>query len=346
MLAEARAKKLKTLAIPGMSKTALYIGSATVDVNATSCRIAPRVRTHHHHTERFVELSFASKTTLDDVQLCTGGSAANSAYTTKLLGSDVGLVSAVGGDLFGDVVLDDLKKLHLPTRHVLKLSGQKTAVGINLLCDSGEKTNLVFKGATDALDETALPETTVKAADIVVCTSLASPVNFRLFQKAVRLARLHRKPFVFAPSITMLRSRKAELDRMHGHFDVVVMNHEEAGFYTHCKDPLEALHELPGKLNIMTCDEKGTFVEYGGVRLHVPTLKVKVKDTTGAGDSFTGALVHGLMAHGNVLQAVQLATAVACLNIQQIGAKVEGSKAQIYEYFEKNKSKLKPTQVR
>ncbi|MDP2717925.1 MAG: PfkB family carbohydrate kinase, partial [Candidatus Micrarchaeota archaeon] len=124
------------------------------------------------------------------------------------------------------------------------------------------------------------------------------------------------------------------------------MNHEEAGYYTGSKKPLAALHELPGKLNVMTWDAKGTFVEYGGVRLHVPTLKVQVKDTTGAGDSFTGALVHGLLSHGNVLKAVQFATAVACLNIQQIGAKVQGSKADIHGFFERNKAKLKPTQVR
>jgi len=329
-----------------MPKTALYIGSSTVDVNTTSCQIHPHLRTHHLHTERFIELSFASKTTLDDVSVCTGGSAANSAYTTKLLGSSVDLVSAVGNDLFGDLVLDDLKKLHLPTKHVKRMKGQKTAVGINLLCETGEKTNLVFKGATDALDEKALPESSVEAADIVVCTSLASAANFTLFQKAVSLARLHHKPFVFAPSITMLRARKKELDGMHGHFDVVVMNHEEAGYYTGSKEPLEALHELPGKLNVMTWDAKGAFVEYGGIRLHVPTLKVRVKDTTGAGDSFTGALVHGLLSHGNVLQAVQLATAVASLNIQQVGAKVEGSKGQIHAYFEKNQAKLKPKQVR
>lgn len=329
-----------------MPKTALYIGSATVDVNATSCLIRPRSRSHHAHTERFVELSFASKTTLDDVSVMTGGSAANSAYTTKLLGSGVDLVSAVGDDLFGDLVLEDLKKLRLPTRHVARLRGRKTALGINLLCESGEKTNLVFKGATDALDESALPESAVEAADIVVCTSLASEANFGLFQKAARLARRHHKPFVFAPSITMLRSRKSDLERMHGHFDVVVMNHEEAGYYTGSKEPLEALHQLPGKLNVMTCDAQGTFVEYGGVRLHVPALKVQVKDTTGAGDSFTGALVHGLLSHGNVLKAVQLGTAVAALNITHVGAKVEGSKADIHAFFEKNKARLKPRQVR
>ncbi|MBI4361466.1 carbohydrate kinase family protein [Candidatus Micrarchaeota archaeon] len=327
-------------------KTALYIGSCTVDVNATSCFIQPRMRTHHRHTEKFVELSFASKTSLDDVSVTTGGSAANSAYTTKVLGSNVDLVCAVGDDLFGDLVLDDFKKSYIPTRHIQRFKGKKTAVGINLLCESGEKTNLVFKGATDALEATALPESSVKAADIVVCTSLSSPANFRLFEKALHFARWHQKPFVFAPSITMLRARKTDLDSMHGHFDVVVMNHEEAGYYTGSKKPLEALHELPGKLNVMTWDANGTFVEYGGLRLHVPTLKVGVKDTTGAGDSFTGALVHGLLSHGNIVKAVQLATAVACLNITQVGAKVQGSKADIHAFFGKSLSKLKPKKVR
>ncbi|MBI5225749.1 carbohydrate kinase family protein [Candidatus Micrarchaeota archaeon] len=327
-------------------KTALFIGSSTVDVNAYAQGICPVVRRHHRHTEKCLELTFASKTALDDVTVCTGGSATNSAYATHLLGSGVDLISAVGDDLFGDLVMDDLKKHHLPTRHVKRLSGQKTAIGINLLCAGGEKTNLVFKGATDALDEKAVSEAAIVGADIVVCTSLSSPANFKLFEKAVLLSRQHHIPFVFAPSITMLRARRQELQRMHGHFDVVVMNHEEAGYYTDCKEPLEALHELPGKLNVMTWDKKGVFVEYGGLRLHVPTLDVAVKDTTGAGDCFTGALVHGLLSHGNVLKAVQLATAAASLKVQQSGAKLTSSKAQVHAYFEKNKGKLKAKQVR
>lgn len=329
-----------------MAKTALYIGSCTVDVNATCLSLHTVCATHHQHAEKHAYLSFASKTLLDDVTLATGGSAANSAYTTKLLGSNVDLVSAVGADVFGGIVLQDLKKRGLPTRHVKVFGREKTSVGINLLCGSGEKTNLVHKGAADALGKNDLAESWVKKADAVVCTSLASEKNFPLFQKAIFLSKKLGKFLVFAPSITMLRKRRKELDAMKQEFDVAVMNAEEACFFTHTHDPLEALDKMPGKLKVMTWDQNGTYASEFGRTWHVPTLKVDVRDTTGAGDAFTGALVHELLHHGKALEAVQMATATACWNIQKVGAKVEGTALQLHAYRKKNASKLKPKQAR
>ncbi len=323
-----------------MPKTALYIGSCTVDVNATCSALRTVCSTHHHHRERFARLSFASKTLLDDVSLATGGSAANSAYTSKLLGTNVDLVSAVGGDAFGKMVRADLQKRGVSTHHVKVFSKEKTSLGVNLICGAGEKTNLVYKGATDALGEQDLSGSWVRAADAVVLTSLASKTNFPLLQKAVKLAKKHGKFTVFAPSITMLRARKKELQTMRSGFEVVVMNAEEACFFAHSRDVLEALHRLPGKLKVVTQDAEGTLVEQFGRVWHVPTLKVKVKDTTGAGDAFTGALVHELLHHGDALRAVQMATAVACFNIQKIGAKVHASKRQLHAYLRKNQSRL------
>ncbi len=325
---------------------ALYIGSSTVDINASCPALKVATTTHQKHTEKYAFLSFASKTRLEDIEVTTGGSAANSAYTSSLLGTSVQLVSAVGNDLFGRIVIGDLKAHGIPTKDVRVLKNSKTGVGINILAGDGEKTNLVFKGATDFLGASELKEDDVKRSDVVACTSLASKKNFALFRKAVELSKRHGKPFVFAPSITMLRQRKEELEKMHGHFDVVVMNHEEAGFYTNCRDPLAALHKLPGSLNIVTNDSKGTYVEEGGKVWHVPTLKVDVVDTTGAGDSFTGALVHGLLEHDDVLEAVQLATATACLNIMETGAKVNCPKSQITSFAQKHRAKMKPARIR
>lgn len=318
-------------------KTALYIGSCTVDVNATCPSLHTVCTTHHQHTEKYAYLSFASKTLLDDVSLDTGGSAANSAYTTELLGSNVDLVSAVGKDVFGKLVLEDLKARGISTRHVRIFPKEKTSVGINVLCGAGEKTNLVHKGATDALGKSDLAESWVNAADAVVCTSLASEKNFSLFKKAILLSKKHGKFLVFAPSITMLRKRRKELDGMKQEFDVAVMNAEEACFFTHSHDPMKALDKMPGKLKVMTWDQNGSYVEEFGRVWHVPTLKVKVRDTTGAGDAFTGALVHELLHHGDALQAVQLATATACFNLQKVGAKVEGTAKEIHAYQKKKR---------
>lgn len=324
-----------------MEMKALFIGSSTVDVNATCKALKPVGITHHRHTEKCLQLSFASKTLLDDVELTSGGSAANSSAACVLLGSKVDLVSSVGNDTFGKIVLSDLSRHHVPTRHVHVFQDSKTSVGINLLSSGGEKTNLVFKGATDFLGPEHLKETWVKGSDAVVCTSLASEKNHRLFRKAMTWAKKHRKMTVFAPSITMLRKRKRELALKKDAFDVSVMNFEEAGFLLDCHDPVEKMDRLPGRINIVTRDVHGVYLYQEGRTWHIPTLKVKAIDTTGAGDSFTGALVHALMEGWSHLGAVKLGTTVACWNLLEVGAKVHGTKGQISSFFEKNRRALK-----
>lgn len=57
---------------------------------------------------------------------------------------------------------------------------------------------------------------------------------------------------------------------------------------------------------------------------YVPCEKVKVVDTTGAGDAFIGALAHYLFKHGvNALeQAIELASAYATISVQAPGTQV------------------------
>lgn len=324
---------------------ALFIGSATVDINATCNALHPTGVTHHRHTEKCLLLAFASKTQLDDIELTSGGSAANSAVACERLGTKTRLVSAVGDDFFSDLILSDLRKFGVDTSGVKRFAKAKTSTGINLLCHSGEKTNLIFKGATDLLGPANLQESWIQESDALVLTSLASGKNWKLLIKANRLAERFGKIRVFAPSITMLRNRKKELSGWKGDFDVAVFNFEEAGFFLDCHNPVDDMGSLPGKINVVTHDTHGSFVYDQRHIWHVPTLKVPVRDTTGAGDAFTGALVHGILEKKGTVASVQFASAVACLKIQHLGAKLTQSRTAIHDFFRKNQNRLKPKKI-
>ncbi|MBI5036910.1 carbohydrate kinase family protein, partial [Candidatus Micrarchaeota archaeon] len=166
-----------------------------------------------------------------------------------------------------------------------------------------------------------------------------------LFTEAFKTARAYGKKTIFAPSIIMVRKRKDQFAKMKTDFDVAVMNKEEASLLTGTHKLLDALHELPGKLNVITCDVDGTYVVEDGSVWHVPTIKVKVLDTTGAGDAFTGALVHGVLNHDDAVEAVKLATATACWNIMMPGAKVRGTKEEIMEFRKKSDGKLREKRI-
>ncbi|MFH1780290.1 MAG: carbohydrate kinase family protein [Candidatus Micrarchaeota archaeon] len=314
----------------------LLVGSATLDVVALAKKVRKVSLLHDEHVEKFACIAFASKTVLDDVVVSPGGSPANSAVTIKRLGGTPTLVSGVGGDLFGKIILSSLKEQGVNTKGVKVFKKEKSSLGVILVDESGEKSVLTFKGAVDSLSEKDCPDSLVKNADVVVLCSLASRKNFSLFKKIIVKAKKFKKKLVFAPSITMLRERHSELGRYHPHFDLVVMNLEEAFYYTGERTVKGAFRKLGARTAVITCDKQGSYAFDGKNVFHVNAPHVSVVDTTGAGDAFTGAFVHSFFENKDLKKALQEATAVAGLKISSLGARFKGGKKEVRDFIKKH----------
>lgn len=74
------------------------------------------------------------------------------------------------------------------------------------------------------------------------------------------------------------------------------------------------------KILILTCGTNGSYVFAEGHPSFIPTSKVEVADTVGAGDSFTAAFVAALLNGTSVAQAHKLAVAVSAYVCTQHGA--------------------------
>jgi ribokinase len=110
--------------------------------------------------------------------------------------------------------------------------------------------------------------------------------------------------------------------------DVLVPNEVEAGQL--CGLPLAGeggleraaswFHQRKAACVVITLGERGAFVSDGGRRALVPSRRVRVADTTGAGDAFVGALACGLDEGRDVLAAAVFANAAAALSVMRPGA--------------------------
>ncbi len=287
----------------------------------------------------FMARAFADKVELDRLEVRPGGSAANAAIAAHALGSNCGLVSAVGGDLFGKHLVANMKRHGIGIDGVAVMPNQKTSTSVILLSD-GNKAVLSSRGAFSHLGPKHLAEKLVRQADVVVTTSLSSDDNFALFLKAVKLAHEDRKKIVFAPSMTMLKAQGRKFGRLHPHFDLAICNEAEAMYYTGESSAEKAVKKLPGRVAVVTMAEKGAIAYAGGQVLHIGAPKVKVVDTTGAGDSFTGAFVHELYSHGSVRRALAAATAVAGLKLSSMGAHFTGTASDVAAFRGKHGKKL------
>lgn len=319
------------------------VGSSTLDIIAKTNDIE-RIDIAGRHVEHLVCISFASKSELESLELSPGGSASNSAIMMRTLGSSVYLLSAVGNDELGKLVLSDLKRNGINTAAVKVFGSSPTGVGLDILSSGGEKSILVYRGANNALGQSDVSESAIKNSKHIFIASLVSAKNYGLFKKVLALARKHGKPVVFAPSITMLHSWMPQLRELRPHFDLVIMNYEEGRYYTGKDNVKDILNLLPGKIAVVTKDVEGAYAADKSGRnrkyFHVSAVSVKIKDTTGAGDAFSGAFASSYYSTGSVQVALKTAAAAAALKLTHKGAHFSLSKAALKAFMRKNSSKL------
>jgi len=71
----------------------------------------------------------------------------------------------------------------------------------------------------------------------------------------------------------------------------------------------------------VTLGQRGSVSLWGGVPYHLPALRVRARDTTGAGDVFHGAYIYGLMQGWAPPERIRLATVAAGLNCRSLGGR-------------------------
>jgi ribokinase len=321
----------------------LAIGSSVVDIHARINDIE-KVEIRAPNIERLVAISFASKTELEDLDLSVGGSALNSACTMAHLGSTVALLSAVGNDIFAHKILTELAEEKISTEFIVEKKG-KTGIGIDLLSGDGEKSVLVYRGVLKELCAKDLPEKAVINARQIFLTSLVSDKSYELFLKAINLAKEHHKPIVFAPSISMLHAFGDKLKEVHQHFDMVIMNYEEAAFYTHQKNICQMLSALPGRICVITKDVDGAYAREGKKFFHVHSIPVKIKGTIGAGDAFSGAFASEYYKTKSVKEALKVAASIAALKLGHMQAVFHPRLNELSDFMKKHASCLRVHEV-
>ena len=80
------------------------------------------------------------------------------------------------------------------------------------------------------------------------------------------------------------------------------------------------MEEYSLKMLILTCGAVGSYVFYDGGMSYIDTPKVKVADTVGAGDSFTGAFVASILQGKSVEEAHRIAVGVSAYVCTMSGA--------------------------
>ena len=258
-----------------------------------------------------------------------GGAPANFAFHAGQFGLESMAVSAIGLDPLGEEIAKELEEHGLPF-HLDRIDYPTGTVQVTLDSNGIPRYEIKEDVAWDKIPYTKELADLAGRAQAVCFGSLAqrNPVSRETigwFLDAVTEDCLK----VFDINLRQSFYSKEIIEDSLRRCDILKINDEELEIVKEMfglEDlPTEGLcrsiiDEYGLKMLILTCGVNGSHVFSGDVSSFIETPKVKVADTVGAGDSFTGAFVASILKGKTVREAHEAAVKVSAFVCTQSGA--------------------------
>ncbi len=298
-------------------------GSATVDVFLkTTGEELIDIKTRDSE-EIFTCYPLGSKMLVKELQFMTGGGGTNTAVSFSRMGLKTAYLGNVGEDANGSRVIEEVKKEGVD--FIGTRGKQQTNYSVILDSIGHDRTILVYRDASDRLDFSKLKKSKLKAGWLYF-----SSMRGKSFGTAVRLAKLAEKnstKVAYNPSSYQVKEGAKKLRPLLERTDVLIFNREEASLLTGLRKEtpieklLKAVRDLGPKLAVITEGSKGASCSDGINVYKIKPGKIKIMETTGAGDAFASGFVAALARGRDIEFSLRLGLANAVSVIKHYGAK-------------------------
>ena len=249
-----------------------------------------------------------------------GGGAAITACGLGLLQRRTAVFGIVG-DVEGEWIKQRLESFNVDTSNLKQIEGSS---GVTVSVSVGDERSFYsYAGTNNMLDDY------LSSADIVAQLQQAAHVHF-----AVPLDRLQAQvviPALKAAGCSISLDvgwqpdwyRKPENLQTCREIDYFLPNQKEAQYLTgkqRPEDVLQGLEELGFTHVVVKMGAAGAAIHSDGKMLQVAPPRIRVVDTTGAGDAFDAGLIDALLDGANAEQMLQRAAACGALSTRMPGA--------------------------
>lgn len=253
----------------------------------------------------------------ESFQQLPGGKGANQAVAAARLGGQVTMIGAVGRDITGTVLLENLKQENINTDYVT-IEDETTGIA-QITVSENDNQIIIVPGANYSLTKAHINDAreVINQADILI-VQLEIPIE--IIEYTIKIANKLRVPVILNPApavelsseilagVTYLTPNETEL--------AFLAKHDKLEF------GVESLLQRGVNTVVVTLGSEG--VCYKKYQDEFPVRKkgftAKVVDTTGAGDTFNGALAFKLASGSGLEEAVVFANKAASLSVMKFGA--------------------------
>lgn len=244
--------------------------------------------------------------------LIPGGKGANQAVAASKLGADTYMIACVGNDSNGEFSLKNLNDMGVNTRGVKIVDEVPTGLA-NIIVADNDNSIIVIPGANYAIGKDLIDENKklILSAGMVL---LQLEIPMEVVEYVVDIC-FENKVRVLVNPAPAAPLKKSLIEKA----TYITPNEHELKLIFDNLDTDEVLKKYPNKL-IVTMGSKGVKYHDGKEIRVIPSNKVDVVDTTGAGDTFCGALAAALVRGDSIRDAIIFANKAAAFAVTKLGA--------------------------
>ncbi len=317
----------------------ITIGTATRDVFLRSSVFKPIKDPHFTAQLGFPTgvaecFAFGGKIEIEKPVLTTGGGSTNAAVTFARYRLSSAAIISIGKDEHGKAVVAELKKENI--KPVITYARDlQTSYSSILLSETGERSILVYRGASDYMGRVSGAHLKARWAYIV-----PGAIPLPRMKSLIERFKSEGISIAMNPSGHYIKLGEKALAPLLQDLRVVIMNREEASALTGVafedeRGIFKKLDEIVKGLVVMTDGARGVMVSDGKMLYRAGIFKEQaLVDRTGAGDAFGSGFVASLIAKTqnhestkaefnseDIKSAIRFASANATSVVEYIGAK-------------------------
>ena len=280
----------------------------------------------------FDKIELGAKVDIDQVFFSTGGGATNAAVTFARQGYQSFFMGMLGRDLAGQAVIGKLDEEGIDTRFVKHIAKYGTGYSVILLAPSGERTILIYRGASSRYNQLNPDDLDEIMPDWVYITTLSGDyeVLAKIFAKCAKL----KTKIMFNPGLKEIEDPK-KLKALLNDVDVLIVNKDEAKRIVRGESMDELLSCLKNYAGcvIISDGTNGIVASDGLSKIRAGIYEdVKSADRTGAGDAFGSGFLSQWARGKSLKDSIVFASANSSSVVSCIGAKtgILGKNAKLH----------------
>lgn len=250
-----------------------------------------------------------------------GGKGANQAVALSRSGIYTKFIGAVGSDNYGKILEDKLKKNKIAT--LLKKYETNSGVAILTVDNNGDNNIVVIPGANEKLSINDIDNNYKEILDVDIVV-FQNEIALDVIDYSLKSCKKMGKITVFNPA-----PAKVIPNELFTYVDYLILNETEFEFifkisvndYDFENKVINKKIEYNISNIIITLGEKGSLaVDVNNKIYKYVAKKVKVINTTGAGDCFIGAFCSQIIDGKSLNDSINYATVASAISVTKLGA--------------------------